>query len=166
MEKHSLTALFDPEWVWVLCAAGSSDIAVAQEALVDRVAQGRARIDTITPALLASAQPPMQADVVWLLMDIDSVAPLLPVLQRWRIGLAVLSGQALDADEVERVLVLAKAHGVRLLGPDSLGLQRPGRQLNLSLLGPMPPAGSTCSACRCRKSGRQASPAARGVDRP
>ncbi|HWS26325.1 MAG TPA: hypothetical protein VN259_07065, partial [Xanthomonadales bacterium] len=142
MEKHSLTALFDPERIWVLHAPGSPDIPVAREALANRLAEGKARIDVITPALLASPQPALDADLVWLLMDIGSVARLLPALQRWRIELAVLSGEVQDLQEVEQVLGLARAHGVRLLGPDSLGLQRPGRQLNLSLLGQMPPAGT------------------------
>ncbi len=142
MQKHSLTALFDPELIWVLCAPGSADVAVAREALAERLADGRARVDELTPALLASAQPAVHADVAWLLMDIGDVARVLPAFQRWRIELAVLSGEVQDPGEVEHVLTMARAHGVRLLGPDSLGLQRPGRQLNLSLLGPMPPAGT------------------------
>ena len=142
MEKHSLTALFDPERIWVLYAPESPDTTVAQEALGDRLAEGRARVDVITPGLLASPQPALDADLVWLLMDIGSVARVLPALQRWRIGLAMLSGEVQDVQEVEHVLELARTLGVRLLGPNSLGLQRPGRQLNLSLLGPMPPAGT------------------------
>lgn len=142
MEKHSLTALFDPDLIWVLHAPESIDVAIAREALGERVAEGRARVDVVTPALLASPQPLLRADVAWLLMDIGSVARVLPALQRWRIELAVLSGEAQDVSEVEQVLDLARAHGVRLLGPDSMGLQRPGRQLNLSLLGQMPPPGT------------------------
>ena len=85
MEKHSLTALFDPELIWVLCAPGSTDVAVAREALGNHLVEGRARIDVITPVLLAAQQPAMHADLAWLLMDIGSVARVLPALQRWRI---------------------------------------------------------------------------------
>lgn len=142
MEKHSLSQLFDPERIWVLAAPDSADLATVREALAERLADGRARVDLLSPALLASVEVPLRADVVWLLMDVPRVAEVLPALGRWHLRLAVLSGDRGDAGSVDRALELARIHAVRLLGPDALGFQRPGRELNLSLLGSMPPAGS------------------------
>jgi acetyltransferase len=142
MEKHTLSRLFDPERIWVLAAPGSPDVALVREALAERLVDGRARLDELTPALLAASEPALRADVVWLLMDIVRVPEVLPALGRWQLRLVIHSGDAADAAAVDRTLQLARDHRVRFLGPDTLGIQRPGRQLNLSLLGAMPPPGS------------------------
>lgn len=142
MDKHSLSPLFNPERIWVLHAADSPELALARELLANQVASGQVRFDPLTPALLAAEAPAMRADVVWLLMDMVGVCHVLPSLARWQLRLALLSGAAEDATAVEHMLALARSHGVRVLGPDTLGLQRPAQGLNMSLLGPMPPAGT------------------------
>lgn len=142
MDRHSLAALFDPARIWVLHAPGSPDLALAKAHLAPWIADGRARIDEVTPALLGAEVPALRADVVWLLMDGNAARHVLPALSRWHLKLALLSGDARDLAEADRLVAAARSNGVRLLGPGSLGLQRPGRGLNLSLLGDMPPAGS------------------------
>jgi len=140
MGKHSLARLFDPEQIWVL-HANSPDVSLARELLDNWISDGRCRFDACTPQLLNAATAPLRADVVWLLMDAQSMQQALPALGRWNLRIAMHSGVPIDAAMVDELLGLAKLHGVRLLGPETLGLQRPARQLNLSLLGPMPPHG-------------------------
>jgi acetyltransferase len=142
MEKHSLTRLFDPHRIWLLHTRQAADAALAQASLANWIADGRARVDIVTEELLDAAAAPLAADVVWLLMDLETVLRVLPVLGRWNLPLAVLSGAPATAEDAEQVLAVGRAHGVRLLGPDSLGLQRPRGAMNLSLLGSMPPSGT------------------------
>lgn len=142
MDKHALTALFDPQRIWVLHVGDGDEMALARDSLASWVADGRARVDLLTPELMATEHAPITTDVAWLVMSAADAADVMPQLARWKLRWVVHSGTSADRDDVDRLLEQARAHGIRLLGPDSLGLQRPGRGLNLSLLGPMPPAGS------------------------
>ena len=141
MDKHSLTPLFDPARIWVLYTPGCPDLALAQTQLAPWVSDGRAHFDEVTPALLVADAPAHRADVVWLLMDANAARHVLPALGRWHLQLVLLSGDARDIGEADRLLQTARSHGVRLLGPGAMGLQRPLHRLNLSLLGALPPAG-------------------------
>lgn len=141
MDKHALTPFFDPARIWVLHAPGHADLALARSQLAPWLADGRARFDELTPATLAAEAPAIRADVVWLLADVSTARGVLPALQRWHLRLVLLSGDASDMSEVDRLVQAARGCGVRILGPGALGLQRPARQLNMSLLGTMPPAG-------------------------
>lgn len=141
MNRHALAPLFDPARVLVLHVAGA-DTALARSHLAAQLGDGRAAFAAATPALLDAAQSPIAADLAWLLLDAREALDAIPALARWRIRIAVLAGAAVDENAARALLGAARAHGVRLLGPDAGGLQRPARALNLSLLGPMPPAGS------------------------
>ena len=142
VDKHALSRLFDPQRVWVVHALAGAELQQVKAAMADWIADGRARLDELSPGLLAAEAAPIAAEVVWLLMDADQAAALMPRLGAWQLRLALHTGSCGSAASIDSLLEAAREHGVRLLGPDSIGLQRPRHGLNLSLLGPMPPPGS------------------------
>jgi acetyltransferase len=141
MDKHALAPLFEPASIWVIHEAGHPDLALAEQHLENWNEAGRVRFDPWSPALAALPEAPLRADVVWLLMGIDGACQALPALGRWQCKIALLAGGGSDAQE-EALARTACEAGVRVLGPGTLGLQRPAVGLNLSLLGAMPPAGN------------------------
>lgn len=55
---------------------------------------------------------------------------------------AIVIDRDADAEAQARMLSEARRHGIRLLGPGSMGVMRPHRNLNASRLGTLPPPGN------------------------
>lgn len=141
MEKHALAQLFEPASIWVVHSPGHPDLDLLERHLSDWRAAGRVHIEPLTRELLAREEPPARPALVWLLMDLATSRRVLPALGRWQLRMVLLGEGGSDEDE-EAVARLAREHGLRVLGPGTMGLQRPATGLNLSLLGAMPPAGN------------------------
>ena len=82
VDKHALSRLFDPQRVWVVHALAGAELQQVKAAMADWIADGRARLDELSPGLLAAEAAPIAAEVVWLLMDADQAAALMPRLAR------------------------------------------------------------------------------------
>ncbi|MEZ5665166.1 MAG: bifunctional acetate--CoA ligase family protein/GNAT family N-acetyltransferase, partial [Burkholderiaceae bacterium] len=67
----------------------------------------------------------------------EDIIEALEVAGRIKCRAALVIGSGVSADQSARIHQVARRHGVQLLGPNSLGMQRPRAGLNASLVGPL-----------------------------
>jgi len=82
------------------------------------------------------------ADLALIALPNDQVEDALEVAGRIRCRAALVLSTGLPANTCAALHRVAQRYGVHLLGPNSMGFQRPSRPLNASALGPMAQAGS------------------------
>ena len=143
MDKHYLTPLFSPESIVVF--AGDPDAPDSQTpyarallaALVPGGFKGAVSFLDIhmsgTLADLAHAR----ADLAIIALPHGQIAAALEVTGRIRCRAAVVLSSGLPAEPCAELLAIAKRHGIHLLGPNTLGFQRPALKLNASVAGAM-----------------------------
>ena len=146
MDRHFLTPLFNPRSVIVF--AGDPDgEAPTREARVLRTALAEVGKDggytgeltwldiqtTGTLADLASSR----ADLALIALPAAQCMAALEVAGRIRCRAALLLTSGLDASICTQLHQTARQYGLNLLGPNSLGLQRPAIRFNASTLGPL-----------------------------
>ena len=146
MDRHFLTPLFNPRSVIVF--AGDPDgVAPTREARVLRAAlaetgeQGAYAgeltwLDIHTTGTLAELAS-SRADLALIALPAAQCVAALEVAGRIRCRAALLLTSGLDAALCTQLHDTARLHGVALLGPNSLGLQRPAIHFNASTLGPL-----------------------------
>lgn len=146
MDRHFLHPLFEPRSLIVLAGADDASWRPARqlrqalaESPVSVPVQWLDLATTGTLGELANAR----ADLALIALPPAEVASALEIAGRVRCRAAlVLAGaghgaQGVPADQCEAWRRIARNHGLHLLGPNSLGLQRPATGLNASLLGPL-----------------------------
>ena len=143
MDKHFLSPLLTPQSVVVF--AGEIEqpelLPAASRALVAALKaqefSGTLRFldihSTGTLADLAQAR----ADLVVIALPAQDMAAALEIAGRIGCKAALVVSSGLGPDLAASLRKIAKREGVQLLGPNSLGLQRPQLQLNASLAGPL-----------------------------
>ncbi len=143
MDKHYLTPLFSPTSIVVL--AGDRDQPDAQTALARSLLAGLhqggfagtvTHLNIQTSGTLADLVQ-SRADLALIALPNDQVAAALEVAGRMRCRAALVLSSGLAITACAELLAIAKRHGMHLLGPNSLGFQRPLLQLNASALGNM-----------------------------
>ncbi len=147
MDKHYLTPLFQPEIIAVFADKSESpERQTTQSRLLlaaltaQRYSGELVFIDIHTTGTLADLAH-TRADLAIIALSDAEAVEALEVAGRikCRAALVVSSGTSADiAAEMHRV---AKRHGMQLLGPNSLGFQRPRIGLNASAVGPLAAAG-------------------------
>ena len=147
MDKHYLTPLFQPENIAVFADKGESPERQTTQARILLAALTAQRfdghlvfIDIHTTGTLADLAH-TRADLAIIALQPGEAVEALEVAGRikCRAALVVSSGVSSElAAEMHRV---AKRHGMHLLGPNSLGMQRPRLGLNASAVGPLAAAG-------------------------
>ncbi len=148
MDKHYLTPLFAPQSIIVL--AGDSDApesmtpyaqALQQMLRAQRFSGSLTFINTkITGTLEDLAQA--QADLVVIALPQEEQLAALELVGRIRCSTALILSSGTDAEHADRLRTAAEQLGIFLLGPNSLGIQRPSLQLNAAVVGPLAQAGS------------------------
>ena len=143
MDKHYLTPLFSPGSIVVF--AGDPDQPARQTSLA-RAVLGELRhtgyagqvtyLDIHMTGTLADLAA-SRADLAIIALPPDQVAAALEVTGRIRCRAALVLSAGLPAPACNELLAIAKRHGVHLLGPNSLGFQRPSLKLNASGAGPL-----------------------------
>ncbi len=147
MDKHYLTSLFSPASIVVFAGdpAKSETWTPLARAVLDGLrgegsAPGKAFAGPIsyfdihmtgTLADLAQAR----ADLAIIALPHAEIAAALEVAGRIRCRAALVLSNGLPAAQCAELLAIAKRHGVHLLGPNSLGFQRPALGLNASAAG-------------------------------
>ncbi len=143
MEKHYLSPLFAPSSIVVFAGDPDSDAAVTPSAdalrrnLRDSAFEGPVTfLDTGTSGTLAELAQ-TRADLALIALPNDQVAQALEVAGRIRCRAALVLGNGLPVDQCRELQAIARRHGMQLLGPNSLGFQRPHLKLNASAAGPL-----------------------------
>jgi acetyltransferase len=148
MDKHYLAPLFDPESVVVFSGraddpAGRSALGQAMsEALrAQRYAGSLQFVDVGTSGTLADLAQ-ARADLAIIALPPPDVAAALELAGRMACRAALVVGSGLGPEHAGELKKIARREGMHLLGPNSLGLQRPPSLLNASTAGPLAQAGS------------------------
>ena len=147
MDRHFLTPLFNPRSLIVF--AGDPDAeppsrearalraALAPEGdAKDRFAGTVVWLDIAMTGTLADLAA-SRADLALIALPPEQCEAALEVVGRIRCRAALVLANGLDAAMCTRMHQIARRYGVYLMGPNSLGLQRPAVKLNASALGPL-----------------------------
>jgi acetyltransferase len=154
MDKHYLQPLLEPE-VIVVFAARHADPS-------QQTAQGRALTEAIraqrftgtirfldigfTGTLAELSQT--RADLAIIALPPKDIAAALEVAGRMTCRAALIVSNGVTADLAAQLRRIAQRESVLLLGPNSLGFQRPRLNLNASAAGPLARAGSLGVVCQ------------------
>jgi acetyltransferase len=143
MDRHYLTPLFEPRSIVVF--AGDPDAEppstmsrLLRAALAESVAAGYGGLVTwldIGMTGRLSDLATSRADLALIALPHDQVAPALEIVGRVRCRAALVLSSNLPAALCTELHQIARRYGVNLLGPNSMGLQRPALHFNASALG-------------------------------
>ena len=147
MDKHYLNPLFRPARVVVF--AGDEEAGTRTPAGRDLVAalgaqpfDGSLRFldDRLTGTLAELADA--RVDLAVIALPVAEALRALELAGRIKCKAAIVLGGGVAAEVARDMQRIARQHGVQLLGPNSLGLQRPRAGLNAGLAGPLAAPGS------------------------
>lgn len=148
MEKHYLTPLLAPQSVIVFSgreqpADRQTRLAQALNAALtaQRFEGTLAFVDVKTSGTLAELAS-ARADLAIIALPPEDIAAALQVAVRLACRSALILSSGLSADVAAELAAIARRGGVQLLGPNSLGFQRPIAHLNASAIGPLARPGS------------------------
>ena len=154
LDRHILEPLFAPKSIVVFAGDPDTDRAPTSLAQVLRgeLQSGRWKGEltwldiemTGTLADLAHAR----ADLALIALPAEQVAAALEIVGRIRCRAALVLSNGLAAALCKELHQIARRHGVFLLGPNSLGFQRPALGLNASGLGPLAAPGPLGLICQ------------------
>ena len=154
MDKHFLTPLFNPDSVVVF--AGRLDDPTTQTSQgVALIAAIRAQrftgtlqfLDIHTSGTLADLVQ-TRADLAIIALAPADIASALELAGRMACRAALVISSGVGAELAAELKKIARREGIHLLGPNSLGLQRPAMQLNASAAGPLANTGSLALVCQ------------------
>ncbi|MEP7102547.1 MAG: bifunctional acetate--CoA ligase family protein/GNAT family N-acetyltransferase [Burkholderiales bacterium] len=147
MDKHYLAPLFSPASIAVLAGrrddpVGRTTLGIAlSEALRAQRYTGRLQfVDIHTTGTLADLAQ-TRADLAIIALPADETAAGLEAAGRMNCRAALVVSSGISAEQSGELLRIARREGLHLLGPNSLGFQRPGLQLNASAAGPLARSG-------------------------
>ena len=147
MDRHLLSALFAPNSIVVFAGdpdAPDAPCPMARDLRAALQSGGYAGTVTwldigMTGTLADLAQS--RADLALIALPADQLAAALEIVGRIRCRAALVLSNGLPAPLCSQLHDIARRAGVQLLGPNSLGFQRPALKLNASALGPLAAAG-------------------------
>lgn len=149
MDKHYLSPLFAPQSVAVFAGQADDPASLTpqaralHQALAAQHYSGALRllnIHTSSGTLADLVQS--RADLAVIALPAPDVAAAIELAGRMACRSALLMTSGIGAEQADAFKKAARQAGVHLLGPNSMGLQRPHSQLNASVLGPLAASGS------------------------
>lgn len=148
MDKHYLTPLFAPRSIVVLAQAkeaSQAQTAYAQ-ALHDVLCAQRfsGTLTFLDPQFTGTLSDldQVKADLAIIALPQDEQLAALELVGRMGCPTAMILSHGVEAAHARQLHLTAVHAGVYLLGPNSLGIQRPSLQLNAGLMGPLAKDGS------------------------
>ncbi len=141
MDKHYLTPLFAPSSIVVIGDSdgepGGSAVVSVQQALRETGFQGRLQfVDLHTSGTLEDLSQ-AHSDLAVIALPQQQAPDALELAARMGCSSALMVSHGVDAAQAARLREIAQRDGVLLLGPNSLGFQRPPLGLNASACGPL-----------------------------
>ncbi len=142
MDKHYLTPLFCPEIVAVFAGRADDPTVTRHARLLHQALRAQHFDGTLhfldiqtsgTLADLAKAR----ADLAIIALPPADIADALELAGRMACRSALILGTGISAEQAATLKAIARREGIALLGPNSLGLQRPQLRLNASVIGPL-----------------------------
>jgi acetyltransferase len=146
VDRHFLTPLFNPSSVLVFAGAPGTEpptreASALRQALAGGSFQGAVTwLDIATTGTLGELAG-ARADLALIALPAEQTAAALEIAGRIRCRAALVLSNGLDSTQCAALHQVARQHSLQLLGPNSLGLQRPALGLNASALGPLAAAG-------------------------
>jgi acetyltransferase len=143
MDRHYLAPLFEARSVVVFAGDPEAEpptplAGTLRAALAESVQQGYAGpiswLDVKMTGRLADLAN-SRADLALIALPHEEVAQALEIVGRVRCRAALVLSANLPAEQCTDLHQIARRYGVNLLGPNSMGLQRPGLHLNASATG-------------------------------
>ncbi len=148
MDKHYLTPLFTPQSVAVFVgnvedpSTQTAQAVALQDALRAQRFTGTLQfLDIHTTGTLADLAQ-ASADLAIIALPPVDVATALELAGRMACRAALVISNGITAEQSAELKKIARREGIHLLGPNSLGLQRPQLHLNASAAGPLASPGS------------------------
>ncbi|RZL95304.1 MAG: GNAT family N-acetyltransferase [Variovorax sp.] len=148
MDKHYLAPLFSPESVVVFACRTDEPASLTpyakalNEALrANRYSGTLQFLDIHTSGTLGDLAQ-TRADLAIIALPPQDIAAALEVAGRIACRSALVISSGIGAEQAAELKKIARREAVHLLGPNSLGFQRPHLQLNASAAGPLAMAGS------------------------
>ncbi|RJG01065.1 bifunctional acetate--CoA ligase family protein/GNAT family N-acetyltransferase [Noviherbaspirillum sedimenti] len=148
MEKHYLTPLFSPRSIVVLTHTAElpeTSSACGQLALQNLRESGYSgRLEFLDIGAEGVLAGPAQSapDLALIALPDADLTTALEMAGRMQSKTALLLSKAIDASQAQELHAIARRHGMHLLGPNTMGLQRPRLHLNASVLGTFAQEGS------------------------
>jgi len=147
MYKHYLSSLLAPESIAVFAGQSDDDASQTVHASVLHAALRAQRyagrlyfLDIHTSGTLADLAQ-SRADLAIIALPTQDVAAALELAGRMACRSALVISSGIGPEKAADLKQIARREGIHLLGPNSLGFQRPALQLNASVTGPLAKAG-------------------------
>ncbi|WP_201495927.1 bifunctional acetate--CoA ligase family protein/GNAT family N-acetyltransferase [Rubrivivax sp. A210] len=142
MDRHYLHPLFNPRSLVVFAGdpeaeAPTREARTLRQALAASGFAGSVTWLDIAMTGTLSDLANSRADLALIALSPDDSAAALEIVGRIRCRAALVLTTGMPAARCQELHETARRHGVNLLGPNSLGLQRPAFKLNASALGPL-----------------------------
>ncbi len=147
MDKHYLTPLFSPQSIAVFAgpvdepAQLTSHARALVEALRIEHCGAKLQFFDINASATLSDLAHARSDLAVIALPVQDIASALEVAGRMSCGAALVVSTGINAEKAAEFKAIARREGMHLLGPNSLGLQRPSLKLNASAAGPLAKAG-------------------------
>ena len=143
MDKHFLTPLFSPASIAVFAGRDEDPPsrttharALLESLTAQRYTGTLTFVDIHTSGTLADLAQ-TRADLAVITLPAAEVMAALEIAGRIKCRAALVISSGVDAALATELHKLARRDGIHLLGPNSLGFQRPHMQLNASVAGPL-----------------------------
>jgi acetyltransferase len=146
VDRHYLTPLFDPRSIVVFAGDPAADppcreAAILRKAMADGQYKGAVTwLDVAMTGTLAELAQ-SRADLALIALPHDQNLAALEVVGRVRCRAALILSTGMSAAQCNELHQTARRYGVNLLGPNTMGLQRPAKGLNAGSLGSLAAAG-------------------------
>jgi acetyltransferase len=147
MDRHILDPLFIPRSIVVFAGDPEAEDAptpmartLRRELLEDGYAGGLTWLDISMTGTLADLAH-SRADLALIALPAEQAVAALEIVGRIRCRAALVLSSGFPVPVCQELQQIARRYGVQLLGPNSLGFQRPQLKLNASALGPLAAAG-------------------------
>lgn len=141
MDKHFLSSLFSPASIVVFAGKPeepgtlTSQARVLHQAIAAQPFVGRLIFLDIHASGTLADLAALNADLAIIALPAEEVAAALEIAGRMKCRSALVISSGIDATQAAELHKMATRDGIYLLGPNSLGFQRPQLQLNASVAG-------------------------------